>query len=289
MGAWRNFKRWWREWWADTKGSIAVISSAIALAILVIAVLQSIDLMEKYPRINWGNVWEPFAAVGTIGAVVVALWQSVVIRRQAKDDAAEAATRFQAEIEAANTRTVQEVEAAERRSARELTHSRELHEVEMANQRELARIQRVQLLEQSQKQQVVVLNRAVDALGHQLAKLWNEGTKIARLDKYEDRVNGMDQLSKELSLAAKNMVQEIAAAHLLVQRQEIHDALDNLNLAGQNAMYVEMQLREAYVAGRQLNPSPIPGAMELIHQRMRVVWTLAADLLRTGYDDEVYT
>ncbi|MCV7303040.1 hypothetical protein H7J93_25785 [Mycobacterium barrassiae] len=255
------------------------------MAILAIAVAQSIDLMEKYPVIDWGSIWEPFAAVGTIGAVIVALWQSVVIRRQAKDAAAETAIHLTAEIAAANTRTQQEVEAARERSARELEHARELHQQEMENQRELARLQRVQLLEQSQKQQVVILNRAVDALGHQLAKLWNEGAKIARLSSRQERIDGMDELSKELSLAAKDVAQEIAAAHLLVQNQQIHDALDELNLAGQNAMYVEIQLREAYVAGNQLNPSPIPDAMALVHDRMRVVWALAADLLRTGYDD----
>ena len=72
MRAWYSSRQWWRDWWADTKGSIAVGASACALAILVIAVLQSIDLMEKYPKVNWGNVWEPFAAVGTISANAIA-------------------------------------------------------------------------------------------------------------------------------------------------------------------------------------------------------------------------
>jgi hypothetical protein len=131
-----------------------------------------------------------------------------------------------------------------------------------------------------------VLSRAVDSLGHQLAKLWNEGAKIAKWSSHQQRVEGMDELSKELSLVAKNVAQEIAAAHLLIQRQELHDVLDQLNLAGQQAMYVEMALREAYLDGRQLNPSPIPAVLALIHDRMGDVWRLAADLLQTGYDDE---
>jgi len=242
-------------------------------------------MAESDPVVDWGSIWEFFAAIGTIGAVIVALWQSVVIRRQAKDEAKESAERFQREIEAANERTLREVEAAERRSARELEHARELHQLEMDNQRELARLQRIQLLEQSQREQIVVLNRAVDAFGHQLARLWSEGAKIARRDNYEERVNGMDQLSKDYSLAAKEVALEISAAHLLVHKDQIHKELDNLNLAMQQAMYVEIQLREAYIAGRQLNPNPVPATMDRIHTRMGVVWRLAADLLRTGYED----
>lgn len=91
--------------------------------------------------IDWGSVSDAFAAVGTIGAVAVALWQSTVIRRQAKNDAVEAADRFQKELEAANARTIQEVEAAELRFQREQEAAAERHMAELEAQREVARIQ----------------------------------------------------------------------------------------------------------------------------------------------------
>jgi hypothetical protein len=155
----------------------------------------------------------------------------------------------------------------------------------MTNQRELARLQRVQLLEQSQKEHIVQVSRAVDSLGHSLAKLWNEGAKIARLEDHEARITGMDELSKEHSLVAKQLGSEIAAAHLLIQHQELHDALDELNLAVQDAILVELRLRNAYIAGRQLEPSPIPAVMAQMHERMGIAWRLTGDLLRTGYED----
>lgn len=83
---------------------------------------------------------EAFAAAGTLLAVVVALWQSTVIRRQAEKEAKDAANRFEKELTSARDLHAAEMEAADDR-----------HKAELESQREIARVQRVHMLEQEFK------------------------------------------------------------------------------------------------------------------------------------------
>ncbi|MGO9103845.1 MAG: hypothetical protein ACLP9Y_32115 [Mycobacterium sp.] len=110
-------------------GIAAIVCGAVAVALLIAALIL----------VHWdvGSKAEWCAGTGAFAAVIVALWQTISIQRQAKDDAKEAQKRLRHELA-----------AAEQRSARELENARELHRVELEHQREVARVQRVHLCEQ---------------------------------------------------------------------------------------------------------------------------------------------
>ncbi|UNB50134.1 hypothetical protein [Mycolicibacterium sp. YH-1] len=55
------------------------------VCLIALTVIQAVAIHQTYTVISWGSVSEGFAAVGTLLAVGVALWQSVVIRRQAAE------------------------------------------------------------------------------------------------------------------------------------------------------------------------------------------------------------
>src|SRR4051812_39336634 len=101
-------------------------------------------------------------------AVLVSMWQTVTIGRQANHHAAEAADRLRTELV-----------VAEQRAARGLAMTQALHRVEMEArerafraeveaQREVARIERAHLVNQLQKQAMVEVSRAVNGHTHML-------------------------------------------------------------------------------------------------------------------------
>jgi heme exporter protein D len=106
MVAWSAFTAWCRKVWTFGKGWLAVVFAITTVCLTILVVIQAVAIRQRDTVISWGSVSEAFGAPGTTLAVVVALWQSIVIRRQAKDQAAEAAKQFQAEVDAANARTV---------------------------------------------------------------------------------------------------------------------------------------------------------------------------------------
>lgn len=267
----RDPSRRWPELWDTYKGQLAAFFSIMTALLIIVGAIQGLDLQRKYPWVSWGTVPESFAAVGTVAAVAVALWQSVVIRKQAQADGIVAANQFQTELAAAAERHQIELDAAERR-----------HQIELDHQRDLAREQRIHLAEQQQKVALAQISRAVDAHAHTLARLWNQGAKIREISDPAVRLEKLDVLSEECSLVAKSAVQEIVMAHMLVQHDELHDALDNVNRAIEQGIYAEMAVRQTIAAGRAPNPNPIPAVQALMSDRMAETWRLAAQLLVTG-------
>jgi hypothetical protein len=285
MGAWHSFTKEFREWWADTKGSLAVVFGALSLALLVIGVCQSLNLLERYPVIEWGSLGDAFAAAGTLLAVIVALWQSVVLRRQAKDEAKGAADRFQAEIDAANHRTIQEVEAAERRSQRELDAATKRHEAELATQREVARTQRIHLREQEFKVAVTRVARAAGAYTHELATLLSETQHIITKPTRQERDDEVRPIARRMNLAAHSLTIEISGAHMLTNNQQLHLALDPIVQAGMEATLAANEYQNTLIwTGQSPNSAPIYVAMEKVNRVIGDASRLAGELLVTGWD-----
>lgn len=251
---------------------------------LVIGVCQSLNLMERYPVIEWGSLGDAFAAAGTLLAVIVALWQSVVLRRQAKEEAKDAAARFQAEIDAANNRTVQEVEAAEDRSQRELDAAAGRHAAELETQREVARIQRVHLSEQEFKVAMTRIARAASAFTHELATLIAETQRIIGLVGRQARDDEIKPIARRMNLAAQALTIEISGAHMLTNNDQLHAALDPIVAAGARGVIAANDYENTVImSGQTPNAVPVYMSMEEINRAVGDATRLAGQLLVTGW------
>lgn len=221
-----------------------------------------------------GSKAEWLSGAGVFGAVAVAMWQTIYIQRKANQDAAEAAGRLRMELA-----------AAEARSVEELAHARELHRAEMKAQRELARMQRRYLLAQQQKQAVIDVSRAVSAHTHMLATLWNQGASILRIEDRDEREHAMNPIFEQIGQVVNDFSVELANAHLLVEDDRLHAALNRVNEAVLMALQVAEDVHVAVADGRALQPNPIPPLQRLMHRRAAEARHLAWDLLRTGLDN----
>lgn len=195
--------------------------------------------------------------VASFGAVAVALWQSVVIRQQAKADAAEAAKRFGDELKAAKDRTIQEVQAAEQRTQKELDAANERHGIEMEQQREIARIQRIHLREQEFKLALIRVSRAATAYTHELATLVETGSRVVAMSQRQERADALRPVSKRLGALMDDLSVEIAGAHMLTNNDRLHDALDRVNAEAMRGPEGEIQYRNTVImAGQVGNEAP---------------------------------
>jgi hypothetical protein len=275
----------WRKRWAASKGSLAVIFGAVTVALIITVVLQAVEILQPHTKVLWGSLSEALAAIGTLLAVGVALWQSVVIRRQAKDDATEGADRFKAEIEAANERTIQEVEAAERRSQRELDAAAKRHEAELETQREVARTQRVHLSEQEFKVAMTRVARAASSFTHELATLVSETQRIVALPTRQERDDEIKPIARRMNLASHALTIEISGAHMLTNNDQLHTALDPILEAGVAATLSANEYENTVImAGETPNAVPVYMAMEEMNRVVGDASRLAGRLLVTGWD-----
>ncbi len=245
---------------------IIAIGCAVTSAGLLIAALWIVswDISAK-------AAW--FSGVGTLLAVVVALWQSLIIRRQAKDEAKEAQQRLR-----------QELAAAEQRSARELDNARELHLVELDHQREQARIQRVHLREQEFKLALIRVSRAINAYTHELATLTEQGRRVLKTES-EEREDALLAISEKLGTLVTDVSLEISGAHMFTRNQDLHGALDKVNAAMMAGPQAEMAFRHAVISlGRMPKPNPIPFAQATMQEAIGNARRMAGEVLDTGWD-----
>lgn len=275
----------WRRVWDTNTGWLAVALALTTLCLAIVVAIQAIAVRHTYTTIDWGSVSDAFAAFGTLTAVGVALWQSVVIRRQAKEDATEAAARFKEEIAAANERTVQEVEAAEARFQQEQKAAAERHAAELDTQREVARIQRVHLREQEFKLAVIRVSRAASAYTHELATLVAETQRIITLSTRQERDDAIKPIAKKMNIASHDLAIEVSGAHTLTNNEQIHSSLDPImREAAKASLGVNDYENTVIMAGETPNAAPIFMAMEAINRAVGDVTRLAGKLLVTGWD-----
>ena len=260
--------------WSANATYLAAGFGITTACLVLLVVLQAVELHQEYRNTTWGSVAEGFAAVGTVLAVAVALWQSTVVRRQAEQEATEAANRFQRELDAANDRHRAELEA-----------QRELARVQVEAQVELARVQRVYLREQEFKLALIRVSRAANAYTHELATLIEEGRRAAELPEKRDREDALLANSKKLGVLAEDFALEVQGAHMLTNKDELHDALDRVNAAGLAGPYAEMAVRNPIIQeGRFPEPIPIFQVMSQLQHVLGDARRLAGDLLDTGWD-----
>jgi hypothetical protein len=206
--------------------------------------------------------------------VLVSIWQTASIQRQANRNAAEAAERHRRELA-----------VAAEHSARELAQMQTLHRAEMEAQRELARIERIHLLGQLQKQAMIDVSRAITAHTQMLATLWNQGAGILRIEERDEREDAMNPIFEQISQTVNDFSVELANAHLLVEDDRLHQALNSVNEAVVMAIRVAQDVHVAIVEGRAPQPSPIPPVQHLMQTRAAEARRLAWDLVRSGLND----
>ncbi|MEE2851449.1 MAG: hypothetical protein VX424_02210 [Actinomycetota bacterium] len=261
--------------WCATNATWLVPTCAVlALILVLIVVKQTVELHGHYTETNWGNVAEAFGAAGTLLAVVVALWQSLVIRRQAEQARIDAAEQFEGELKSARDLHAAEMKAADDR-----------HKAELDAQREIARVQRLSLREQEFKLALIRVSRAANAYAHELATLVAETPRILSGTSRQDRDDALKPISKQLAVLASDLTAEISGAHLLTNNNQLHNALDRVTAAALNGPKAESDFRNTTVmAGQQPNETPIFMVMAELQRVIGDTRRLAGALLVTGMD-----
>ncbi|MFG1931691.1 hypothetical protein ACGFK1_13700 [Mycobacterium sp. NPDC048908] len=243
-------------------------------------------------------VWFIFFSRGELGSkadwffgavvfcvVLVAMWQTLTIQRLANRHAAQAAERLRVELV-----------AAEERAAREVAMTQALHRVEMeareksfraevAAQRELARVERAHLVNQLQKQAMVEVSRAVNAHTQMLATLWNEGARILRIEDRDEREQAMNPIFEQISRVVSDFSVEVSNANVLLEDEQLHRALNQVNEAAAMAIRVAADVYDAVVEGRAPKPDSIRTVQRLMHTRAAEARGLAWELLRNGLEN----
>ena len=231
--------------------------------------------------------WYLFASPGEVGSkgewffgavvfcvVLVSMWQTVNVQRQANENAAQAAERHRIDIA-----------ALAERSARELAHLQTMHRAEMEAQRELARIERVHLVNHLQKQAMIEVSRSVGEHTHMLATLWNQSANILTIEDRDEREQAMSPIFAQISQTVNDFSVELANAHLLVDDDGLHAALDRVNEAALMAIRVAEEVHVAVVDGHAPEANPIAPVALQMHARAAEARRLAWDLVRSGLNE----
>ena len=228
-------------------------------------------------------------------ALLVVMWQTVNIQRQANQRAARAAERLRFELAAAEQRLAGERAAAEERSARELELTQKLHKAELASQqrshraemdahRQQAELERRHLVNQLQKQAVIEVSRAVSLHTQMLATLWNRGAGILGSKGRDEREQAMLPIFEQIGQVVNDFSVELANAHQIVDDTRLNQALEGVNEAVLMGIRVAQDVCDDIVDGRATEPNPIPSVQRLMYEKAAEARRLAWDLLRTGLD-----
>ena len=154
-------------------------------------------------------------------ALLVVMWQTVNVQRQANQRAAQAGEQLRIELAAAEIRLTRERAVAEERSAREMALTQKLHRAEMESQqaahraamdaqRQHAELDRTHLLNQLQKQAAIEVSRAVSLHTQKLATLWNQGASILHSKDREEREQAMLPIFEQIGQVVNDFSVELA-------------------------------------------------------------------------------
>ncbi|MDT5324061.1 MAG: hypothetical protein QOF25_1213 [Mycobacterium sp.] len=232
-----------------------------------------------------GSKAEWFFGAAVFCVVMVAIWQIVAIQRRANQDAAQAADRLRKELAAAEERSARELALTQTLHRAEIEARQKLHRAEMAAQRELARVERIHLRNQLQKQAMIEVSRAVNEHTQMLATLWNQGASILRIEHGDERELAMNPIFERIGQVVNDFSVELTNAHLLIEDDRLHQALNRVNEAALMAIRVAEDVHVAVVDGRAPQSGIIPPVQRLMHTRAAEARRLAWDLLRNGLED----
>lgn len=226
-------------------------------------------------------------------ALLVVMWLTVNVQRQANQRAAQAGEQLRIELAAAEIRLVRERAAAEERSAREMELTQKLHRAELESQqkshraemdahREQAELERRHLLDQLQKQAVIEVSRAVGLHTQKLATLWNQGASILHSKDREEREQAMLPIFEQIGQVVNDFSVELANAQQIVEDNRLNQALEGVNEAVLMGIRVAQEVCDDVVDGRATQPNPIPAVQRLMYEKAAQARRLAWDLLRAG-------
>lgn len=232
-----------------------------------------------------GSKSEWFFGAVVFVVVMVTMWQTLNITRQARHDAAQAAERLRRELAAADERSALELALTQKWHRAELESQQKRHRAELAAQQELARVERGHLVEQLQKQAMIEVSRSIGAHTRMLAMLWTEGARCLHYDDRDEREKAMNAIFEQISHVVTDVSVELDNAHLLSQDDRLHHALDRVNEAVLMAIQVAEEVHTDVVNGRKIESNPIPAVQRLLHERATEARRLAWSLLRTGLED----
>jgi hypothetical protein len=263
VGSWhRKIKGWCRRTWSENAPALAAAFATTTVVLVFVVVLQAVELHRRYPVIDWGTVPATFAAIGTLAAVVVALWQSLTIRRQAKDDANEAQQRL-----------LHELAEAEKRSRNELEHARHLHE----EQRRFRR-------EQDFKMALIRVNRASESYTFELYDLTWEGEKIVDLPK-DERASALEAFERRFAQCRSGIHEELSNASVLTSETRLLDAVHRVREATSLASIHEHRIRVDLL---ERDIPPEHAAFDVVHNSLKnsikAAQKLADELFVTSSD-----
>lgn len=231
-----------------------------------------------------GSKAEWFFGAVIFVVVMVTMWLTLTVQRQARQDIAQAGERLRRELAAADERSAAELALTQKWHRAEIQAQQKLHRAELAAQHELARIERNNLLEQLQKQAMVEVSRAVGAHTRMLAAMWSEAATQLRNPDRDEREAAMNVIFGQISQVVNDVSVELDNAHLLSQDDRLQDALNRVNDAVLMAIQVAEELHADVVEGRTPEANPIPAVQRLLHERATAARRLAWSLLRTGLE-----
>ncbi|MGV9797852.1 hypothetical protein ACWDTP_07305 [Mycobacterium sp. NPDC003449] len=236
-----------------------------------------------------GNKSEWFFGAVVFVVVLVTMWQTLTIARQARQDTADAAERLRRELAAADERSSLELALTQKWHRAEIEAQQKLHRAELSAQQELARVERAHLVEHLQKQAVIEVSRSVGTQTRMLAVLWSEGARTLRLGDRDEREQAMNAIFEQISQVVNDVSVELDNAHLLCQDDRLQQALDRVNEAVLMAITVAEEVQAGVIEGTAPQPNPIPAVQRLLQERTVEARRLAWSLLRTGLEDRVRT
>ena len=222
-----------------------------------------------------------FGAV-VLCVVMVAMWQTVNVQRQANQRAAEAAERLRVELAVAAERASRELEFAQTLHRAELDSQQKSHRAEMDAHRQHAETEHRHLRNQLQKQAVIEVSRAMSLHTQMLATLWNRGAEILRSTDRDERERAMLPIFEQIGQVVNDFSVELANAHQIVDDTRLNQALEGVNEAVLMGIRVAQDVCEDIVDGRATEPNPIPPVQRVMYEKAAEARRLAWDLLRSG-------
>lgn len=238
-----------------------------------------------FSRGELGSKAEWFFGAAVFCVVMVSMWQTLNIQRQANQRAADAVERLRTELVAAEERAAREVAMAQALHRVEMEARERAFRAEVEAQRELARVERGHLINQLQKQAMVEVSRAVNGHTQMLATLWNEGARILRIEDRDEREQAMNPIFEQISRVVNDFAVEVSNANVLLEDDRLNRALNQVNEAALMAIRVAQDVHDAVVEGRTPKPDSMRTVQRLMQTRAAEARRLAWELLRHGLDD----
>jgi PAS domain-containing protein len=217
--------------------------------------------------------------------VMVTMWQTLNIQREANQNAADAAERQRIELAAAEERSARELALIQTLHRVEMDAKEKSHRAELEAERELARVERLHLVHQLQKQALIEVSRTVNGHTQLLATLWNQAASVLSVEDRDERELAMNPIFEQISQVVNEFSVELSNAHLLIEDDRLHRALDRVNEAVLMGIRVAEDVHDAVVQRSAPHLNPVPPVQRLMQSRAAEARHLAWSLLRAGLDE----